>query len=346
MTAKPKTDPGHYFEDFTLGETLVHATPRTITEGDISLYTGLTGSRFAPQSAAPFAKTVGLAGQPVDDVLAFHMVFGTTVPDISLNAIANLGYAEGRFLKPLYAGATVTATSEVIGLKPNSNGKTGIVYVRTTGRDEIGDPVLDYVRWVMVRVGREGARLPDPVVPALRGAVAASDLVVPAGLAPGGFDKALSGSDMVWDDYEIGEKIDHVDGMTIEEAEHMIATRLYQNTAKVHFDQHAANQGRFGRRLIYGGVIISIARSLSFNGLQNAWFLAGLNGGKHVNPTFAGDTIYAWSEVLDKAALPGRDDLGALRIRTMAAKNRPCADFPTEGDDIVLDLDYWVLMPR
>ena len=60
MTAKPKTDPGHCFEDFTLGETLIHATPRTITEGDISLYTGLTGSRFAPQSAAPFAKSVGL----------------------------------------------------------------------------------------------------------------------------------------------------------------------------------------------------------------------------------------------------------------------------------------------
>ena len=125
---------------------------------------------------------------------------------------------------------------------------------------------------------------------------------------------------MVGNDYEIGERIDHVDGMTIEEAEHMIATRLYQNTAKVHFDQHAANRGRFGRRLIYGGVIISIARSLSFNGLQNAWFLAGLNGGKHVNPTFAGDTIYAWSEVLDKADLDGHPDSVRSKLRTIAAK--------------------------
>ena len=346
MSVKPKTNPGRFFEDFKLGETLVHATPRTVMEGDIALYTGLTGSRFAPQSSRPFAQSIGMAGQPVDDALAFHLVFGKTVPDISLNAVANLGYAEGRFLKPVYAGMTLSATSEVIGLKPNSNGKTGIVYVRTTGRDETDDPVITYVRWVMVRVGDLEAALPEPLVPDLQDAVPVSDLVLPTGFAPETFDRGLSGSDLVWGDYQVGEKIDHVDGMTIEEAEHMIATRLYQNTAKVHFDQHNANRGRFGRRLIYGGVIISLARSLSFNGLQNAWFIAGLNGGKHVNPTFAGDTIYAWSDVLETSEVPDRHDVGALRLRTIATKNLPCGDFPTEGDSVVLDLDYWVLMPR
>src|SRR5271154_282229 len=116
--------------------------------------------------------------------------------------------------------------------------------------------------------------------------------------------------------------------MTIEEAEHMCATRLYQNTAKVHFNQQSEARGRFGRRLIYGGHIISLARALSFNGLANAFKLAALNGGRHVAPCFAGDTVYAWSEVLDKAAFEGRDDVGALRLRTYAAKDRACADFP------------------
>ena len=125
-----------------------------------------------------------------------------------------------------------------------------------------------------------------------------------------------------------GEKIDHVDGVTVEEAEHMIATRLYQNTAKVHFNQHSEGQGRFGRRLIYGGHVISLARALSFNGLANAFHIAAINGGRHVAPLFAGDTVFAWSEVVETAALPGRDDVGALRIRTVATKNRPCADFP------------------
>ena len=131
-----------------------------------------------------------------------------------------------------------------------------------------------------------------------------------------------------WGDYSKGERIDHVDGVTVEEAEHQIATRLYQNTAKVHFNQFSEGQGRFGRRLIYGGHVISLARALSFNGLANAFHIAAINGGRHVAPLFAGDTVFAWSEILDVAALPGRADVGALRMRTIATKNRPCADFP------------------
>ena len=136
-----------------------------------------------------------------------------------------------------------------------------------------------------------------------------------------------------------------------EEAEHQMATRLYQNTAKVHFNQFSEGQGRFGRRLIYGGHVISLARALSFNGLANAFHVTAINGGRHAAPLFAGDTVFAWSEVTDKAPLPGRADVGALRLRTVATKDRPCADYPDkvgEADDpaVILDLDYWVLMPR
>jgi 2-methylfumaryl-CoA hydratase len=140
--------------------------------------------------------------------------------------------------------------------------------------------------------------------------------------------------------------------MTIEEAEHALATRLYQNTARVHFNQHTEAKGRFAKRLIYGGHIISLARALSFNGLANGFKLAAINGGSHVAPTFAGDTIYAWSQVLDRQPIAGREDVGALRLRTIAAKDHACGDFPDKGADgkphpaVVLDLDYWVLMPR
>ena len=150
----------------------------------------------------------------------------------------------------------------------------------------------------------------------------------------------------------MGEKIDHVDGMTLEEAEHQIATRLYQNTAKVHFNQHTESKGRFGKRIVYGGVVISLARALSFNGLNNAFHLAAINGGRHVAPCFAGDTVYAWSEILEKAELPGRKDVGALRTRLVAVKNNDCSTFPLKKDDgqyadgVLLDLDTWVLLPR
>jgi 2-methylfumaryl-CoA hydratase len=340
------------FEDYKVGQILTHATPRTVTAGDQSLYTALYGSRFALQSSDEFAKALGHPGVPLDDLLAFHVVFGKTVPDISLNAVANLGYAEGRFLKPVFPGDTLTATSEVIGLKENSNGKTGVVYVRTEGRNGRGEMVLSYVRWVMVRKRDEASPAPETAVPVLVKSVAATELKAPAGTDWSKADLTLSGSRYTWGDYEVGEKIDHVDGMTVEEAEHQLATRLYQNTAKVHFNQHTEGQGRFGRRLIYGGHVISLARALSFNGLGNAWRIAAINAGTHAAPLFAGNTVYAWSEVLDKAEVPGRSDLGALRLRLVATKDEPCADFPLKGEDgkyappVILDFDYWAFLPR
>ena len=177
--------------------------------------------------------------------------------------------------------------------------------------------------------------------------MAPDDLVVPEGLTFADYDFALAGEPHRWRDYEIGEKIDHVDRVTIEEAEHMMATRLWQNTAKVHFD---ATHREDGKRLIYGGHVISMARALSFNGLANAQMVIALNAGSHVSPLFAGDTICAWSEVLDKAEtnVPG---VGAMRLRLVAHKPE-AAPFDLRGIDgkyvsgVLLDLDYWALIPQ
>ena len=347
-----KTNPGNYFEDFRLSQEIVHATPRTVTEGDVALYTALFGSRFAVTSSDQFAADLGLLRAPVDSLLAFHIVFGKTVPDISLNAIANLGYASGRFGQPVYPGDTLSTTSTVLGLRQNKDGKTGVVYVRSVGVNQRGEMVVDYIRWVMVRKRDLNAPAPETHAPELPAAVEAGELAVPFDLHAKPYDTARAGSPHLWEDYQIGERIDHVDAMTVEEAEHMMATRLYQNTARVHFNQHVEQDGRFGRRIVYGGHIISLARTLSFNGLANALNVAAINGGRHTSPIFAGDTVYAWSEILDTIALPGRTDIGALRIRTVAAKDRSCHDFPYQDAEgkydpaVVLDFDYTVLMPR
>jgi 2-methylfumaryl-CoA hydratase len=353
MSAAGKVGGGNFFEDFRVGQKLIHATPRTLTHGDAALYTALYGSRFALQSADSFAQQVGLPKAPLDDLLVFHTVFGKTVPDISLNAVANLGYAEGRFFKHVYPGTTLSAHSEVIGLKENSNKQTGVVYVRTHGSDEKDEQVLSYVRWVMVRKRDPNAAAPEEHVPKLAEAVAPEQInLVPHLNFDTLFDPRLSGSPHLWDDYAVGEKIDHVDGMTVEEAEHMMATRLYQNTARVHFNQYTEAKGRFGKRLIYGGHVISLARALSFNGLANALTIAAINGGRHVNPLFAGDTVFAWSQVVAKSPLRGRKDMGALRLRLVATKNLPCAEFPDKDAagqypaEIVLDFDYWAILPR
>jgi 2-methylfumaryl-CoA hydratase len=343
---------GRYFEDFRLGETIRHATPRSLGSGDFSLHIALTGSRFAVTSSSDFARAVGYRRPPLDDLLVFNMVFGKTVPDISLNAVANLGYADGRFLKAVYPGETLSAVSEVIGLKENSNRQTGVVYVRSTGTTGDGTPVLTFIRWVMVRKRDPAAVIGAAQVPELPAQVEAAALGAACpeiDLAK--WDDALAGSPMRFEDYQLGDRIDHVDGMTVEEAEHMLATRLYQNTARVHFNALSEAKGRFGRRLVYGGHVMSLARALSFNGLANAFHVAAINGGRHAAPLFAGGTVFAWSEIVERAELPGRCDVGALRIMTRATRDLPCDGFPrdpAEGDapGVILELDYWALLPR
>ena len=281
------------------------------------------------------------------------MVFGKTVPDISLNSPANLGYASCKFGVPVYVGDTIKTISKVLGVKENSNKKTGIVWVNSIGKNQKNEVVLDYVRWVMVNKKDKSSLAPKIVIPDLKTEVDNSEFYIPKDLNISNYNFDESGSIYIWDDYKVGEKIDHVDGMTIEESDHMTATRLYQNTAKVHFNEHTEKDGRLGRRIVYGGHIISLVRMLSFNGLNNAFRILAINGGKHIAPTVAGDTIYAWTEILDKKELSNNPGVGVLRLKTIGVKNHLCKEFPLykNGDveynsNVVLEIDYSVLIPK
>jgi len=348
---------GNFFEDFTPGQVIQHATPRTLTEGDSSLYVALTGDRRPMHCSAELAQTFGYKRERVHDLLVFHIVFGKTVGDVSLNAVANLGYADVRFGRPVFAGDTLRAESEVLGRRETSSGQSGIVWVRTRGLNQRNEEVLTYVRWVMVnKRGKEPTGAQDS--PELPGEVAAGDLWLHPELEAQLMDVSgwAFGGRAWFDDYKVGERIDHFDGMTIEETDHTMATRLYQNTARVHFDQHVMQSSRFGKRLMYGGHVISVAYALSFNGLENGLAMLGWNGGQHVAPTFAGDTVYAWTEILDKQPLVQSGAVGAMRCRLVAVKNvdpvkegvqRRVKD--GEGKEVydprvVLDLDYWLAM--
>jgi 2-methylfumaryl-CoA hydratase len=360
QTVAGKAGTGNYFEDFRIGQVLVHPIPRTLTEGDASLYIALTGDRYPLHCDAEFARALGYRRETINDLLVFHTVFGKSVGDVSLNAVANLGYADLRFLAPVYPGDTLRAESTVVGLKETSAGNTGIVYVQTRGFEQHGRPVLEFYRWVMVNKRDAGTPTNADEVLDLPKAVPSERLRAPYSLLrPEAFDPGATGGRYFFEDYRAGERIDHIDGMTIEESEHALATRLYQNSARIHFNQHQAQAGRFGRRLMYGGHVISVARALSFNGLENALGILAFNGGAHANPTFAGDTIYAWSEILETADLAREPLLGALRVRLVAVKNvDPAGEGvplrvrdersgrETYNSAVVLDLDYWLLIPR
>ena len=357
MTIKERR--GNFFEDFRLGQVIRHGTPRTVTDGDSAVYMALTGARHASHSAETTARQLGYPARPLDDLLVFNIAFGKTVPDISLNAVANLGYAELRFLAPVFAGETLRCESVVVGLKENSSRKTGVVYVRSTcyGRDD--SPVLTWVRWVMVHKNRPDAEVKESYVPELACKISPDQLVIHARLRS---KESLeewcesTGSSDLWDAYSPGDRINHPAGMTIEEADHMSATRLYQNNAKRHFDAFALRDSPVAKRLVYGGHVISVCRALSYDGLENVLGILAINAGSHVAPTVAGDTLYAYSEVIEKFKLPGRGDVGAIRLRMVGLKNTVARDVPAARPEstgkagyhpaVVLDRDYTVLMPR
>lgn len=346
-----KINLGNFFEDFTIGQKIKHPLPRTITDGDVSFYIALTGSRFALHSSDLLAREMGYEKKPLDDLLMFHLTFGKSVQDISLNAIANLGYAEVSFPNPVFVGDTVRLETEVIGLKENSNGKSGVVYVHSIGYNQDEKEVLNLKRWVMVHKKDKTTKLGTNDVPTFAKTLEVSENInIPV---QGNIDTDATGGVYFFDDYEVGERLNHPEGITIDDSDHTLATKLYQNNAKVHFDDFMMKAGPMGERLMYGGHVISIARSNSFNGLQNAQWLYSINAGAHANPTFAGDTIYAYTEIVEKIDVPNRDDIGLLRLRTVGLKNMKAVDVESpKGEDgkylpnVVLDLDYTVVIPK
>jgi 2-methylfumaryl-CoA hydratase len=140
--------------------------------------------------------------------------------------------------------------------------------------------------------------------------------------------------------------------MTVNASDHMAFTRLYQNSARVHFDALATG----GRPLVYGGLIISIGYAQSFNGLEQRGGIRAINAGTHANPVHSGDTLFSLTKVQDKHELGASE--GALRLRLIVVKNeRPRNGFePMVVDrstkksryhpNVVLDLDYWEVVAR
>lgn len=341
---------GNFFEDFSIGQKIIHPLPRTISDGDVSLYIAFTGSRFALHSSDVVAKEMGYAKKPIDDMLMFHLTFGKSVQDVSLNAIANLGYAEMSFPNPVYVGDTVSMTSTVIGLKENSNGKSGVVYVHSIGVKQNGDEVLNFKRWVMVHKKDKETTSGINEVPTFSKTTPIADIINIPTIKTVNTDS--SGGKYFFEDYETGERLNHPEGITVDNSDHTLATKLYQNNAKVHFNDHMMKSTPMGQRLMYGGIIISMARAISFNGLQNAQWVYAINSGAHANPTYAGDTIYAYTEVIETIEV-NREDIGLLRLRTVGIKNQTSKEIENPKDkegkylpNVVLDLDYTVVIPK
>lgn len=328
----------NYFEDFHVGQTFECPTPRVLTNADRALYIAFTGDRM-PRFCD--------AHNRIHPLTVFHTVLSQTVKPISFNAVANLGYAEVAWRQPVHIGDTISTTATIIGLKENSGRRDGIVYVRTVGKNQWNEVVLEYVRWVMVRKSREYATpyLDAPVVPGLQSALAPKRLTLHP---PDQCYHKATGGKYFYEDYEPGERIVHLGTVTVSEAEHMSFTRLYQNAARLHFETIPPHTAP----VVFGGYAISLGYALSFIGLENRLGLVGINSGVHPHPVHAGDTLACFTDLIEKVEV--HPHVGLLRLRLVVVKNYMLGvEMPFEpqhedatgkqvyNDHVVLDLDYW-----
>ena len=147
----PKEWRGRFLEDFDVGDVFVSRLGRTITETDNIWFTCLTMNTNQIHFNSEFAAQTQFERPLVNSCLTLALVTGLSVADTSENAAANLGWTDVMLPRPVLAGDTIWAQSEVLATRPSaSNPSRGIVTIRTRGLNQRDEVVIEFVRTFMI----------------------------------------------------------------------------------------------------------------------------------------------------------------------------------------------------
>jgi 2-methylfumaryl-CoA hydratase len=307
---------GHYLEDFRPGQRLRHKGGKTVTEGLFALFTDFSMTANPLAKNARYARAYGFRGLVLPPGLVMGIVFSQSVEDISENARANLEYIDMRFGVPVYVGDTLEAETTVLGVKASSREQDrGVVHVQTTGRNQEGDVVLTYQRKVQVWKRDTAAAVAD-------GEVAPEDIAVTLDLPPYSSKRAyrdfahLSSPDTYFEDFQPGDLFEHTRARVVT-TDHIMLTGILDNTSQVHCNQWMIDQEpeRYlgGRLIVWGGIPFNLCLGISSADVgDNALADISYRTGRHTAPIFAGDTVFASTEIRGARDFPGRPDLGVL----------------------------------
>jgi 2-methylfumaryl-CoA hydratase len=315
---------GNFFEDFRVGQLFRHKRGKTITSGLFNSFTEFTMTTNPLSKNARYARAYGFRDLVVPPGLVMNVAFSQTVEDVSENARANLEYIGMRFGTPAVVGDTIEVETTVLGVKPSTKDPDrGVVHVRSTGRNQDGDVVITFERKVQVWKQDAAAKVEDAEV---------TSPAVECTLALPAYDRKrdyralahLSAADGYYEDLTVGDTIEHSRGRTIT-TEHIALTAQLDNTSQVHSNQFLIDQDPSkyigGRLIVYGGIAFNVFLGLSSPDVgENSLGDVEYRTGRHSGPVFAGDTLFATTEICGKRDFPGREDLGIVDTRLRGFK--------------------------
>ena len=335
---------GNFLEDFKVGQVFRHKGGKTVNEGLFNAFTEFNMTTNPLSKNREYARLYGFDDLVAPPGLVMNVVFSQTVEDISENARANLEYIDMRFGAPVYIGDTLESETTIVGITTSSkNNDRGVVHVSTVGRKQDGQVVMAFERKVQVwkddvDAPVDAGQLDDkpavecaPVLPAYD---ASRDYAAKA---------HLSSADTYFEDFTAGDVYEHSRGRLMTD-EHIALTAQLDNTSQVHCNQFMIDQNPEkyigGRLIIYGGIPFNLCLGISCADVaDNALSDVVYTTGRHVGPLFAGDTVFASTEIRDAREYPGRDDLGVLAVTLRGHKFRD----PKDGEDGPQKVDIFVL---
>ena len=312
---------GNALEDLYPGQVFEHPRGLTITEESILQFSGDFFECNPLYRNAAYAAKAGYSALPASPQLVFNAVLSLGVQNDSEKAIANLGYYDVQFLRPVVAGDTLRALTKVIDRKDRGAGKPGIAHIQTVGINQRDEIVLQYERKILVAASV--AELPEVTLDATpfpRETNPVAHVPEPQPDLP----YRLTGPDTFYQGFEVGDVIVHFNGRTITD-EHMAWTYRVGNTHPLHFDRiySTGQKGPMsGEPIVYGGLVFAWLSGLaSRDTTENALWELGFTEGYHTQPAFAGDTVFALSRVLAKEDVPGSKAAGIVTFQLIGVKN-------------------------
>ena len=333
---------GRYLDELDPGQVFEHPRGFTFDRGNMLDFARTYMQANPLYLNLQYAQAHGFRDLPASPQMVFNVTLSLGVQNDSEKAIANLGYYQVQFLRPVYPGDTLRAFTKVLERKDRGPDKPGIARIRTVSVNQDNEVVLQYERKIFV--AWRGDRL--PTTPAAEVSVAFPGEDNPTVHLPqsdGHYGTGLTGPNTYFEDFAPGDIIVHANGRTITE-EHMALTYLVGNSHPLHFDRVYSSglSGKMsGEPIVYGGLVFAWLEGLASRDVsEHALWELGFTEGYHTQPASAGDTVGALTRILAVEDAPGIGDYGIVTMQLIGVKNISAAAALEEyGADLFLKED-------